>query len=97
MSSELLCKDCKHSFRKWESFPMWGSSHEWLCRKAYVPETVEHDPVTGPKKEKAHYKRCRLVRLHDTSYSKECGKEGIWWEAKNKKFLFLEIKHSERL
>lgn len=96
MSNELLCKNCKHSFREWSSFPYWGSSHEWLCRRAFVPEVIEQDPVIGPKTEKAHYKRCRLVRLHDADYSKECGKQGLWWEAKNKKFLFLEIKHSER-
>lgn len=96
MSTELLCKDCKHRFRKFSDIGYWGSGAEWRCRKAFVPETVEHDPVMGPKKEPAHYKRCSLVRLHEASYRNECGKEGLWWEARSKKLLFLEIKHSER-
>lgn len=75
---------------------IWGSGVEWRCRKAYVPEHVEHDPVTGAKKVDAYYKRCNLVRLHDSDYSKECGKDATWWEPKNKKYLFLSIKHSER-
>lgn len=96
MNDVVLCKDCKHRFREWNTFGYWGSGFEWLCRKAYVTETVEHDPVTGPKKVPAHYKRCSLTRLHDHSYSKDCGKEGVWWEPKNpKKFMFKIIKHEE--
>ncbi len=96
MSSELLCKNCKHSFREFSSIPYWGSGAEWRCRKAFVPETIEHDPVVGPKKESAYYKRCSLVRLHNAEYKNECGKEGTWWEPKSKKFFFLDIKHSDR-
>lgn len=97
MSSELLCKNCKHSFRKLSNLTYWGSGHEWLCRKAFVPETTEINPVIGLETTPAYYKRCSLVRLHDHEYNKECGKEAVWWEPKNKKFLFLAIKHSERL
>ena len=96
MSSELLCKDCKHRFRNISEFPTWFSGHEWRCRKAYVPARVEHDPVVGPKKEQAYYKRCSLVRLHAHDYNNECGKEAKWWEPKSKKFMFLAIKHSDR-
>ncbi len=92
MSDNVLCKDCKHSFRKLSSITYWGSGHEWLCKKAYVSETVEHDPVTGPKKVEAHYKRCSSVRLHDSKYKDECGKEGIWWEPKDNKNFFLYLK-----
>lgn len=94
--SELLCKDCKHSFRKWAEFPTWGTGVEWRCRRAFVPDAIEHDPVMGPKKISGHYSRCSSVRLHEADYKKNCGKEGRWWEPKNKKLLFLQIKHSER-
>ena len=93
--SELTCKTCKHSFRKWSEFPQWGLGHEYRCRKAWNEETVENDPVTGPKKVSGYYSRCSLVRLHEADYKKNCGKEGTWWEPKNKKFLFLAIKYSE--
>jgi len=92
MSDNVLCKECKHSFRRFSSIPYWGSGYEWLCKKAYVPESIEHDPVTGPKKVEAHYKRCSLVRLHNTSYNNECGKEGVWWEPRERKNFFLYLK-----
>ena len=94
--SELLCKDCQHSFRKWSEFPQWGMGHEYRCRKVWNPETTEHDPVTGPKKIAGYYSRCNLIRLHEAAYRKNCGKEGLWWEPKNKKHLFLMIKYSDR-
>lgn len=96
MSNELLCKDCKHSFRQFRELNLWGTGHEWRCRKTYVPETIEHDPVLGPQKQAGYYRHCRFVRLHEHDYRKECGKEALYWEPKNKKFLFLEIKHSQR-
>lgn len=91
--SELLCKDCKHSFRTLGSFPIWGSGIEWRCRKAFVPETVEHDPVTGPKKVASHYQRCSVTRFRT---SEVCGAAGKLWEPKSKKHFFLAIKHSVR-
>jgi hypothetical protein len=97
MSKDLLCKDCKHSFRKWSEFPQWGLGHEYRCRKTWNPETVEHDPVLGSRKVHGHFSRCSLVRLHEANYKNNCGKEGKWWEPKNKKLLFLAIKHSENL
>ena len=92
MSDSVLCKDCKHSFRKLSTITYWGSGFEWLCKKAYVAESVEQDPVTGPKKIEAHYKRCASVRLHDSTYKDECGKQGIWWEPKDRKNFFLYLK-----
>lgn len=98
MNSELLCKDCKHSFRTIPNILAfgWSSSHTYLCRKSYKEEMIEHNPVTGPKRVAGKYENCNLVRLHDADYKKNCGKEGRWWEPKNKKFMFLEIKHSGR-
>lgn len=90
--SELLCKDCKHSFRSFGSFPLWGSGTEWRCRKAFVAETTEHDPVTGPKKVAEHYQRCSSARGGWTSAV--CGEQAKLWEPKNKKDLFLWIKNA---
>lgn len=94
--NQLFCKDCKHSFRKWTELPTWGSGAEWRCRLALVPETVEHDPVLGPKTQPAHYSRCSSVRLHEAAYKKNCGQEGLWWQPRHPRLLFLAIKHSER-
>ena len=92
--SELLCKQCKHSFRTLGSLPIWGSGAEYRCRKAFVPEKIEEDLIRGPQKVPAHYKRCMSAR---GSYSDaECGPKGKLWEPKSKKFFFLAIKHSER-
>jgi len=88
--SELLCKDCKHSFRELSSFVYWGSGAEWRCRQAFVEEAVEHDPVTGPKTIPAHYLRCASAR---GSWSDSvCGKQAKLWQPKNKKDLFKLIK-----
>jgi hypothetical protein len=95
MSSELLCKDCKHSFRSLSSFLIWGSGTEWRCHKAFVEKTVEHDPVTGPKTIDAHYQRCSSAR--GDWRSAVCGKDGKLWEPKSKKHFFLAIKHSDKL
>lgn len=93
--SELLCKDCKHSFRPLKSFWYWGSGAEWLCRKAYKEAHIEPDPVRGPKQVPGEYQRCMTAR---GSWSTAvCGEEGRLWEPKSKKFLFLQIKHSERI
>ena len=90
--SELLCKDCKHSFRSLSSFPIWGSGTEWRCRRAFVAEAVEHDPVTGPKKVAEHYQRCSAARGSWTSAV--CGEKATLWEPKHKKDLFLWIKNA---
>jgi hypothetical protein len=91
--SELLCKNCKHSFRSLSSFPIWGSGTEWRCRRAFVEDIVEHDPVTGPKTVAAHYQRCSAAR--GGWRSAVCGEQGKLWEPKNKKDLFLWIKNAQ--
>lgn len=93
--SELLCKDCRHSFRKLADLPNWGSGYEWRCREAWVEAAVEDDPVVGPKKVSGYYKRCSHARLHESKPG-WCGREGSLWEPKNKKFFFLDVKYSDR-
>ncbi len=92
--SELLCKNCKHAFRSLGSIFIWGSGVEWRCKQAYKPASTEFDPVLGPRKKEAYYERCATAR---GSWSNSvCGAEGRLWSPKSKKFLFLQIKHSER-
>jgi Zn-finger nucleic acid-binding protein len=91
--NELLCKNCKHSFRTLASLPIWGSGAEWRCRKAWVETHVVENLVKGPETIPGYYARCEAVR---SRYSDICGKEGRLWTPKSKKFFFLSIKHSER-
>lgn len=93
MSSELLCRNCKHSFRSFWSLPIWGSGVEWRCRKAFVDAHIEKDLINGPKKVPAKYQSCMSARSYSDAV---CGKEGRLWEPKSKKYFFLAIKHSER-
>ena len=88
--SELLCKDCKHSFRPLSSFWYWGSGAEWRCRQAFVAETVEQDPVNGPKTIPEHYLRCASAR--GSWRDAVCGEQAKLWQPKNKKDLFKLIK-----
>jgi hypothetical protein len=88
--SELLCKDCKHSFRPLSSFWYWGSGAEWRCRQAFVGEAVEQDPVNGPKTIPAHYLRCASAR--GGWREAVCGEQAKLWQPKNKKDLFKLIK-----
>ncbi len=96
MKSQLLCKDCKHGFRQIKDLPIWNSEYAWKCRKSWIDPKKEENPVIGPRNFKGYYESCSIVRLHRASYNNNCGKEGLWWEPKNKKGLFLLIKNSER-
>lgn len=100
MSSELLCKDCKHSFRTINSWLTLGSSHyAYSCRKNHVPAHQVSDPVIGMKKIPEKYEGCsisRMSRLTKDINENHCGPEGKLWEPKHKKFLFLAVKYSER-
>ena len=90
---QVLCKDCKHSFKPWDEFFM-PASIALRCRIAFHPEEVKVDPVTGPATVKAHYDRCGLARsIAFLSEPEKCGKEGKNWEPKNKRDLFKYIKH----
>jgi hypothetical protein len=90
---QVLCKDCKHSFKLWHEIIV-PASISLRCRKAFHPKAVKIDPVTGPVKEDAYYERCGLAR--GTAFLSEpdkCGKDGKNWEPKNKRDLFKYIKH----
>jgi hypothetical protein len=89
MSEVVLCKDCKHSFRKWTDF--LGFYAPLRCRKSFTAESIEIDPVDGPTKKKAHYKTCSSERMFSNMHE-ECGKEGKLWEPKDKKNFFVYLK-----
>lgn len=93
--SELLCKDCKHSFRTITNILAHGfkSEYAYQCRKSYKETHNESNPVIGSKKVLAKYDSCGVVRIGSRVYGDErCGEEGKWWEPKEKKHLFLLIK-----
>jgi hypothetical protein len=96
MNEQILCKDCKHSFRLWKDFPNWGNGYEYKCRLAFRPAEVKLDPVVGPIPQASYYERCSIARMSRLSRDvKEdhCGPEGKLWAPKNKKDLFKYIKH----
>lgn len=89
VSTNLLCKDCKHSFVPLH-FKILNlgkpDKYHYHCRKALVPAAIDFDPVTGPEKISKEYKLCTHVRTFDNDL---CGPEGSAWEPKHKKDLFL--------
>jgi hypothetical protein len=92
--TELLCKDCKHSFVPWTDW--WTSpSYRYSCRKAYKPKHIEYNPVIGEIKHPEKYESCNSARM--SKYTKDvdenhCGPEGKLWQPKHKRHLFLLIK-----
>ena len=93
--TELLCKDCKHSFRTIANILTHGlnSEYAYQCRKTFKETHVEANPVVGSKKVLARYDSCGVARIGSSVYGNErCGEEGKWWEPKKKKHLFLLIK-----
>ena len=60
----VLCKDCKHSFRKSDilSLIFRGSKFDYKCRKAFT-ETSDTDLVIGVTTISIEYKRCSEFRL----------------------------------
>jgi hypothetical protein len=93
----LLCKDCKHSFMSLTNrvFTLNGlvgaDKYTYKCRKAYLEEEVEYDPIVGYGKTKPEYQSCIWVRREDG----KCGPDGKLWVNKRKKDLFkMLIKES---
>lgn len=88
--SEYLCKDCKHSFMKVSDkiFTLGGSvgvsKYYYKCRKAYVEQSINYDPVLGAEKIKPEYQACIWARRTDA----KCGPDGKLWQPKHKKDLF---------
>jgi hypothetical protein len=95
MSEQVLCKDCKHSFRKITDWLAHGSaSYAYSCRKSYKPAHTESDLILGSKKVPAKYDSCGVARIGTTGRDhNRCGEAGLWWEPKNKRDLFKFIKH----
>ena len=94
MSDNVLCKECKQSFRSFNDLVFHGffSSFAYRCKKAFKEKEVKLDLVIGNKTDPAHYETCNLVRLHNADYNDSCGKEGRWWEPKDRKNFFLYLK-----
>jgi hypothetical protein len=90
---QVLCKDCKHSFKVWHEILM-PSNFALRCRNAFHPAATRIDPVTGPVKQDAYYERCSLARTTAfLSEPEKCGQDGKNWQPKNKRDLFKYIKH----
>ena len=95
MEQQVLCKDCKHSFRQFGDWLAYGSaSIAFSCRKTYKPKHNEPDPVLGSRVVKAKYDTCSVARIGTPGRDHgRCGESGLWWEPKNKRDLFKYIKH----
>ena len=90
MSEQIvLCKDCKHSFRKWTDVLSFYAPLR--CRKRFFEACVEIDPVKGPTKQKAYYRSCSSERMF-SGRDEICGKEGKLWEPRDKKGFFVYLK-----
>jgi hypothetical protein len=84
--TDLLCKDCAHSFIPWHTYLFaFGSKKHlfYLCKKFPVIDEKTINLVTGPQERDKEYKMCGIVR--------KCGPEGKGWTPKNKKHLFLAL------
>jgi hypothetical protein len=95
MSEQVLCKDCKHSFRKLADFPQWFTGSELRCRLNYIENEIMENRVTGNVKVAPYYARCSASRVdwNIAPGTERCGKDGKWWAPKNKQDLFKYIKH----
>ena len=96
MNEQILCKDCKHSFRLLKEWPQWEGGYAYRCKQAFRPAEIKVDPVVGPIPQASYYERCSVARMSRfTKDVKEdhCGPEGKFWEPKHKKDLFKFIKH----
>jgi len=96
---QVLCKDCKHSFRTFANWIAHGSNkHAYTCRKAFTPEHVVQDPVLGEIKIASRYETCGLARIgNSASRDQYCGEIGKFWQPKDRKNLFKYIKHIGRI
>ena len=92
--TDLLCKDCKHSFRQWSDWWL-PPSIALRCRLKLVEAKTTVDPVTGPKHEDAYWERCSTMRQTWTSKPDNCGERGQFWQPKHKQGLFKLIAKKE--
>jgi hypothetical protein len=94
MMSDLLCKDCKHSFQNWYERAVFADLRYTLrCRLSYKTEVIEKNYVVGHKMKKPEYELCSSARYSYLSKEKDvnCGEQGRFWEPKHKKGLFKLI------
>lgn len=89
MTDKVKCTDCRHAFRKLSSLPIWGSGVEWMCRREWVGEALEYNPVKGYETIPGHYMKCSYARAG--YQDAPCGKEGRNWEPKDKKNFFMYL------
>ena len=95
---QVLCKDCKHSFRTFANWMAHGSNrHAYTCRKAFTPEHVVQDPVLGEIKVESRYETCGVARIGHPKLDDRCGEEGKFWQPKDNNNLFKYIKHLGRI
>ena len=88
MSNEqLLCKDCKHSFRATLGAYLMGS-YGYRCKLAYIPEQIKENRVTGPVREEAYYNRCEVERQSLGLRDEHCGRDAVRWAPRQPKDLF---------
>ena len=94
---QVLCKDCKHSFRPLSNILFHGnSSYAYKCKISFKETHEKFDPVIGPKIIRGDYESCGVARIGSRVYPERCGEEGKYWEPKNKRDLFKYIKHVSR-
>ena len=87
--SELLCKECRHSFRSFKNMMILGASeYAYTCRLSHKPAHTVNNPVIGVVKVAETYDSCGISRLK----SQPCGPDGKLWEPKFKQGLFKLIK-----
>lgn len=83
---ELLCKDCKHSYRSWTNKLLFIDIYQ--CHLPGNRRPDEYDPVTG-KIKTGDYFSCSISRMN----SDICGPQAIQWVPRNvKRDLFLLLK-----
>ena len=95
MSEQVLCKDCKHSFRTVANILTHGFNNEYAyqCRKSFKETHTQPNPVIGSKTIQSKYETCGIARIGRVDRDDRCGESGQWWEPKNKRDLFKFIKH----
>ena len=92
---QVLCKDCVHSYIRWQDYPFALSDRSLYtyCKRSYMEPTNEFDPVIGNKTIPGGYRLARVERMSMYSNNKErCGSEGKYWQPKDKKNFLLYIK-----
>jgi len=89
-NSQLLCKDCRHSFVPLTNWIFSPPKYRYSCRKSLIEDQTVHNPVTGDEHEARRYQSCAVFRMGN-SHARNCGTDAYYWEPKSKKDLFKLI------